>query len=85
VHGLLDQLGASPPRLVIGNQIDRCPAEALERARALEPQMLFVSATAALGLDHLRRKLRRWPEPLADAEGREGQGSGRAPVPASER
>ena len=83
VHSLLDQLGASPPRLVIGNQIDRCPAEALDRARALEPQMLFVSATASLGLDHLRRRLRHWPDSLADADGAENQGSSRAPVPAS--
>jgi GTP-binding protein HflX len=85
VHSLLDQLGASPPRLVIGNQIDRCPAEALERARALEPQMLFVSATASLGLDHLRRRLRHWPESQVDADGAEDQGSSHAPVPASGR
>jgi GTP-binding protein HflX len=85
VHSLLDQLGASPPRLVVGNQIDRCPAEALERARALEPQMLFVSATASLGLDHLRRRLRHWPESLTDADGADDQGSSRIPVPASGR
>jgi GTP-binding protein HflX len=85
VHSLLDQLGASPPRLVIGNQIDRCPADALERARALDPRMLFVSATAALGLEHLRRQLRHWPEPLTTSDGAEDQGNGRAPVPASER
>ncbi|MEB3331137.1 MAG: GTPase HflX [Synechococcaceae cyanobacterium] len=61
VRGILDGLGSSAPRLVIGNQIDRCPARELERARALEPEMLFVSATAALGLRHLRQHLRHWP------------------------
>ena len=61
VNSLLDQLGAVPPRLVVGNQIDRCPAAELERARALNPEMLFVSATAGLGLRHLRRQLRDWP------------------------
>jgi GTP-binding protein HflX len=77
VHALLDQLNASPPRLVIGNQIDRCPASELERARALEPAMLFVSATADLGLAHLRRKLQQWP--------RSGPDSTDGPVPTSER
>jgi GTP-binding protein HflX len=66
VHALLDQLNASQPRLVIGNQIDRCPAAALERARALEPAMLFVSATANLGLTHLRRQLQQWPGSVAN-------------------
>ncbi len=61
VMGLLDQLGATLPRLVIGNQIDRCPAGELERARALDPTMLFVSATADLGLQGLRRQLLQWP------------------------
>jgi GTP-binding protein HflX len=46
---------------VIGNQIDRCPAGELERARAMDPAMLFVSATAGLGLQHLRRELQHWP------------------------
>jgi GTP-binding protein HflX len=61
VHRLLDQLGAEVPRRVIGNQIDRCPAAELERARQLEPDLLFVSATAGLGLQHLRQQL--WPLP----------------------
>ena len=77
VQGLLDQLGASQPRLVIGNQIDRCPASALERAQALVPAMLFVSATADLGLGNLRQHLRHWPgSPANNPPG---------PVPTSER
>jgi GTP-binding protein HflX len=76
VMGLLDQLGATLPRQVIGNQIDRCPAGELERARALDPTMLFVSATADLGLQGLRRQLLQWPE--------RGPGSEGGPVPTSE-
>jgi GTP-binding protein HflX len=38
----------------VGNQIDRCPATALEQARALDAQALFVSATGGLGLQRLR-------------------------------
>lgn len=64
VHGILDSLHSSAPRLVIGNQIDRCPTGELERARSLEPAMLFVSATANLGLHHLRRHLLGWPMAL---------------------
>jgi len=74
VRSLLDQLGARQERLVIGNQIDRCPAGELERALALEPRMLFVSATARLGLRGLRQRLAHWPDPTTPAE----------PVPASE-
>lgn len=65
VKGILADLDSRLPRLVIGNQIDRCPAGELERALALEPDMLFVSATAALGLQGLRQKLRHWPAPSA--------------------
>jgi GTP-binding protein HflX len=61
VHTILDSLDSTVPRLVIGNQIDRCPADELERARRLDPTMLFVSATADLGLQHLRQHLRSWP------------------------
>jgi GTP-binding protein HflX len=61
VNALLDRLGASLPRLVIGNQIDRCPAGELDRAQALVPGMRFISATADLGLMNLRRHLRHWP------------------------
>ena len=64
VHAILDGLGASAPRRLVANQIDRCPAAELERARALEPDALFVSATAGLGLQHLRQELRHWPRPL---------------------
>ncbi|MEB3167093.1 MAG: GTPase HflX [Cyanobacteriota bacterium] len=63
VREILTSLETHRPCLVIGNQIDRCPATELERARALEPQMLFVSATADLGLQNLRQTLRSWPPP----------------------
>ncbi len=78
VEAILDSLQSRVARQVIGNQIDRCPASELERARALVPAMLFVSATAGLGLQGLRRHLRRWP-PRGDS----GQGEGL--VPAFER
>ncbi len=61
VQSILDSLEATMPRRVIGNQIDRCPSGELERARAMDPDVLFVSATADLGLQHLRRELQRWP------------------------
>ena len=61
VRAILEDLGSREPQLVIGNQIDRCPAGELERARSLEPGMLFVSATADLGLQHLRQRLLSWP------------------------
>ena len=63
VRGILADLGSREPQLVIGNQIDRCPAGELERARCLEPAMLFVSATADLGLRSLRQRLLEWPPP----------------------
>jgi len=57
VHAILDALGSDTPRRLVGNQIDRCPAGALEQARSLDPQVLFVSATGGLGLEHLREEL----------------------------
>jgi hypothetical protein len=33
---------------------------------ALEPDALFVSATAGLGLQHLRQELLNWPPPPLD-------------------
>ena len=54
VHAILDGLGSSSPRRLIANQIDRCPAASLEQARIRDPEALFVSATAALGLQNLR-------------------------------
>ncbi|MFS6828546.1 GTPase [Cyanobium sp. ATX-6F1] len=54
VEAILDGLGSTAPRRLVGNQIDRCPAEALEQARLRDPQALFVSATAGLGLERLR-------------------------------
>jgi len=61
VEAIMDRLGADRPRLVIGNQIDRCPSSELERAQALVPEMLFVSATSSLGLQHLCQRLEEWP------------------------
>ena len=57
VHAILDELGSDTPRRLIGNQIDRCPAAALEQALALDAQALFVSATGGLGLERLREWL----------------------------
>jgi len=76
VREILSSLGSDVPERVVGNQIDRCPAEALERARALEPEMLFISATADLGLATLRTMLRDWPP-------RQAGGTDRSAVPTS--
>jgi GTP-binding protein HflX len=62
VHAILDSLGAQAPRRLVANQIDRCPAGEMERAKALESDALFVSATEALGLVHLKAELRHWLE-----------------------
>jgi GTP-binding protein HflX len=62
VHAILDSLGSTAPRRLVANQIDRCAAGELERARQLDPQALFVSATQGLGLQRVRRELARWPE-----------------------
>jgi GTP-binding protein HflX len=64
VRSVLNDFHAERPQLVIGNQIDRCPAEELDRAKALEPDMLFVSATADLGLRRLRHLLMAWATDL---------------------
>ena len=61
VHSILDSLGATAPRRLVANQIDRCPAAEIERARSLESSVLFVSATASLGLQGLKQALRSWP------------------------
>jgi GTP-binding protein HflX len=76
VRAILASLGSAVPERVVGNQIDRCPAEALERARTLEPEMLFISATADLGLATLRGMLRDWPP-------RQAGGSDQSAVPTS--
>ena len=62
VHKILDSLGASAPRRLVANQIDRCPTGEVERAQAMEADALFVSATEALGLVHLKTELRQWLE-----------------------
>ena len=54
VHAILDGLGSHSPRRLIANQIDRCPVAALDQARIRDPEALFVSATAGLGLQNLR-------------------------------
>jgi len=70
VHTILNTLGSGAPRRLVANQIDRCDAAELERARALEADALFVSATGDLGLQHLRQSLRTWPPPAASAGGK---------------
>ncbi|MEB3354930.1 MAG: GTPase HflX [Cyanobacteriota bacterium] len=66
VHSILDTLGSGAPRRLVANQIDRCSAGELERARALGADALFVSATGDLGLQHLRQCLREWPPAAAN-------------------
>jgi GTP-binding protein HflX len=63
VHTILDSLGCQIPRRLVANQIDRCQTGEMERARSLDGDALFVSATAGLGLQHLRQMLRQWPRP----------------------
>ena len=58
VHRLLDQLGSSVFRLIVGNQIDRCPLPEIEAIRQKEPGSLFLSATQGDGLHGLRDWLR---------------------------
>ena len=62
VNRILDGLGSAAPRRLVANQIDRCEAPELERARAMDPEALFVSATAGLGLGRLRQWLGRQVE-----------------------
>jgi GTP-binding protein HflX len=71
VHAILDALDCQAPRRLVANQIDRCPAAALERARSLDTDAVFVSATAGLGLQQLRTYLRTWP-PHGPATGEKG-------------
>ena len=54
---LLDDLGGDKPRLVVANQIDRCPAEAIQAITELEPDAIFISATDGTGLQRLKRRL----------------------------
>ena len=83
VHGILDELDCQAPRRLVANQIDRCPAAELERARALEPDALFVSATAGLGLQGLRQALRDWPltDPPAPGHPRAAAGEAQCAQP----
>jgi GTP-binding protein HflX len=83
VRAVLKDFNADRPQRVIGNQIDRCPAGELERARALEPEMLFVSATAELGLRHLRQSLQAWAETLAAVTGSESPSLSACHAPAT--
>ena len=68
VHAILDSLDCQIPRRLVANQIDRCDAAEMERARSLEPDVLFVSATEGLGLERLRHILRAWPASPAGDE-----------------
>ena len=58
VHKLLDSLDSTAVRRVVANQIDRCPLDAVEDIRAIEPDALFLSAVRGDGL----RGLRNWLE-----------------------
>lgn len=62
VHTILDSLGSQAPRRLVANQIDRCPAGALEQARSFDADVVFISATERLGLQHLRDVLQDWPQ-----------------------
>ena len=62
VHTILDSLGSEAPRQLVANQIDRCPAGALDQAKALAADVVFISATEGLGLQHLRDLLHDWPQ-----------------------
>ncbi|MCP9801316.1 GTPase HflX [Synechococcus sp. RedBA-s] len=64
VHTILDSLGSEAPRRLVANQIDRCPAGALDQARALAADVVFISATEGLGLQHLRDLLHDWPQSI---------------------
>jgi len=57
VHRILDELGSEAPRQLVANQIDRCPASALEQVRSLDGEAAFVSATSGLGLERLKQVL----------------------------
>lgn len=85
VRSVLNDFNADRPRRVIGNQIDRCPAGELDRARALEPEMLFVSATADLGLRHLRQVLGAWAADLSAVTGSTTVSMSSRDVPAARR
>ncbi len=65
VQRLLDGLGCDKPRLVVANQIDRCPAEAIETISELAPGVIFISATDGTGLQGLKQRLERefWDTP----------------------
>jgi len=65
VQRLLDDLGCDKPRLVVANQIDRCPAEAIEVISGLAPGAIFISATDGTGLQGLKQRLERefWDAP----------------------
>ena len=58
VHRLLDELGSTTLRRVIGNQIDRCEANAIETIHQREPDALFLSAVRGDGMQGLKQWLR---------------------------
>ncbi len=58
VHHLLDDLSCDQLRKVVANQIDRCTATAIDAIQAIEPDVIYLSATEGTGL----RGLRNWLE-----------------------
>lgn len=54
VHQLLDGLNCDQLRKVVANQIDRCSASAFDAIGAIEPDVMYLSATEGTGLKGLR-------------------------------
>ena len=74
VHQLLDSLGSTALRRVVANQIDRCPLEAVDAIRRLDPQTLFLSAKRGDGLRGLQDWLRgQFFDPGAESNPDAGQ------------
>jgi len=74
VHRLLDSLGSTALRRVVANQIDRCPLEAVDAIRRLDPQTLFLSAKRGDGLRGLQDWLRgQFFDPGAESNPDAGQ------------
>ncbi|MBT66035.1 MAG: GTPase HflX [Synechococcus sp. NP17] len=59
VHHLLDGLRCEQLRKVVANQIDRCSAGAIEAIHAIEPDVIYLSATEGTGLKGLRKWLEK--------------------------
>ena len=63
VRRLLEGLGCAKPQLILANQIDRCPAQAIDAMAEQERDAIFLSATDGTGLQGLKRRLEEhfWP------------------------